>query len=182
MSRSTSLIIIGSVIILIALLVSFAIYYKSQTSTDHFTKPIGVLKVTKNEKLQSNINTFMESQAGDSLGKDNYYCSNLLYGYDDKYAYAWVYCSGFVVKNNNELEQGTAFSIPTRLEYKLPNFQIINFKQPDDGTLYISTIRQLFPKSVYDLFEEHPSNVELSKLEQDVRSRVKGSVPLPRKA
>ena len=64
------------------------------------------------------------------LGKQNYHCSNHLYGYDDKYAYAWVYCSGFMVKNNNELEEGTGFSIPLVSNTDNLIFYIFAYNQP----------------------------------------------------
>ena len=115
----------------------------------------------------------MESQKTEfTLGKENYHCASILYGFDDKYAYAWVYCSGFILKDS-KLEQGTAFSIPTRLEYQQLNFNIVNFKQPMDGSLYDPTLRQLFPKKFYD---KHPSKTEMDKLEQEVRDKAKATL------
>lgn len=114
----------------------------------------------------------MESQVSqNALGKENYHWSNLLYGYDEKYAYAWVLCSGFIVKSSGELEPGTGFSIPTRLEYKQPDFQIVAYKHPEDGSFYDTTLRQLFPKKFYDL--GRPSNDEISELEKEVWDKAK---------
>lgn len=147
-------------------------------NSDNFAKSIGALNTE--QKLKSNINTFMESRVSEyDLGKENYYCSNFLYGYDDKYAYAWVYCSGFEIKNNDVLEQGTAFSIPTRLEYRQPNFQVIDFKQPGDGSLYDSTLRQLFPKKFYD--KGQLPNEEINKLDIEVRSKAKAVIQIKAK-
>lgn len=135
------------------------------------TKPSSATP-SSNDKLKSNINTFMESQVSqNALGKENYHCSNLLYGYDEKYAYAWVLCSGFIVKSSGELEQGTGFSSPTRLEYKQPDFQIIAYEQPKDGSFYDTTLQQLFPKKFYDLAQ--PSNAEISELEKEVWDKAK---------
>jgi hypothetical protein len=160
-------------IVVVSLVIAIVIVQNRKKGTSHFSNTVGVLHIIKNENLQSNINTFMESQGrGDALGKDNYYCRNILYGYDDKYAYAWVYCSGFIVNNNNEIEQGTAFSIPTRLAYVLPNFQIIRFQQPMDDGLP-PTLEQLFPESFYDLARSSPSDAELKKLEEEVKNQVK---------
>lgn len=158
-----------AVVLLVGVVFIAQKYFKN---SDNFAKPIGILNTNQNEKLKSNINTFMELRVSENdLGKENYYCSNFLYGYDDKYSYAWVYCSGFEIKNNDVLEQGTAFSIPTRLEYRQPNFQVIDFKQPGDGSLYDSTLRQLFPKKFYD--KGHLPNEEINKLDVEVRSKVK---------
>ena len=84
-----------------------------------------------------------------------------------------VHCSGFIIGNNNELEPGTAFSAPTRLEYKQPNFQMVNFKQPMDGALYTSTLQQLFPQSVYDLATRHDSTGESRNLGEEVKSKTR---------
>jgi hypothetical protein len=181
-------------LVIVSLVIAAFIMHRHKKVPFHFTRPIGILHINKNEKLRSNINTFMESQVSNyDLGKDNYYCSNILYGYDDKYAYAWVYCSGFIVHNDNEIEQGTGFSIPTRLAYVLPNFQVVSFQQPMDDGLP-PTLNQLFP--LYDLaiqqltealnpfgqgnktiqtssILDHPSNAELQKLEEEVKKQVK---------
>lgn len=140
-----------------------------------FADQIGNLNVNKNDRLQSNINYFMESKVSDNyLRKDNYHCGNILYGYDDKYAYAWVYCSGFIVTGTEELKQGTAFSTPTRLEFTKPNFEIIDYKQPGMGNQYGPTLRLLFPKKFYDI--GHPSNTEINRLEDELRNKAKTKV------
>lgn len=162
---------IGLVIILV-----MTMDREKMTGKLNYAVPIGILNTNnKNEQLQSNINYFMESNVSENfLGKDNYHCSNILYGYDDKYAYAWVYCSGFIVTGTEELEQGTAFSIPTRLEYTKPNFEIINYKQPGMGNQYGPTFRLLFPKKFYDIGQ--PSNVEINRLEEELRNKAKAKI------
>jgi hypothetical protein len=145
--------IVGIVVIMVFVAQQYA------RNTSQFAKPVGTLKTTKNETLQANINSFMESQKSPNvLGKENYHCSNTLYGFDDKYAYAWVNCSGYIVNNENEREQGSAFSVATRLEYKAPGFQIISFKQPGSGSLYTSTFQKLFPEAFYKLAQEDTSH------------------------
>ncbi|GEM_PF-5097442 len=159
------------VVLLIIILISlFAIYKSFLNDSLDFAKPVGNLKIFENHELQSNINTFMESQTSAyTLGKENYYCSNKLYGYDDKYAYAWVYCSGFTIKDNGGLEQGTAFSIPTRFEYINPHFEIFAFQQPRDGNFYDSSLSQLFPKKFY----AQASQIATEKFERAVRNKAK---------
>jgi len=158
-------------IVLIGVVSFFAVKNYSSKNYSGFAESVGRLQASGNNKLQSNINSYMESKKSEyDLGKDNYHCSNILYGYDDKYAYAWVYCSGFMSKEG-ELEQGTAFSIPTRLEYQGSDFKIVDFQQPMDGDLYDPTLRKLFPKRFYDI--GHPSNAEINKLDQEVRDKAR---------
>ncbi len=149
-------------------------------NTEEFAKPTGILNTTQNEVLRANINTFMESRVNEyAIGKEDYYCANFLYGFDEKYAYAWVYCSGFEIQSNDEIIQGTAFSIPTLLQYMQPNFQITDFKQPSDGNLYDESFRQLFPKKIYD--RGRLSNVEVTTLDLEVRRKVKAVIQLKTK-
>jgi hypothetical protein len=103
-------------------------------------------------ELKSNICAYMESQARDDyLGKENYHCASLLYGYDDKYAYTLMYCQGFI-GNRAAFSRGTGWLIPTRFEFVKPHYQIIGFKQPGDGGVYQRDIRKLFPRALYKNF------------------------------
>lgn len=137
-----------------------------------YPRPIGTLTTTKNPILQSNINSFMESRIpSDVIGRENYHCSNILYGYDKKYAYTWIYCNGFVA--GKELITPGGSSVPTRLAYQQPNFQIMSFKEPIDGKHYPGSLRRLFPKQIYDSAIRQPSRYEIMKLEEEVRSKIK---------
>lgn len=166
-----------AVSISIVLISGFIIFtrYHSMNPAD-FAKSAGSVNYTKNEKLQSNINSFMESQKSEyALGGDNYYCTNILYGYDDKYAYAWVLCIGYIVKDNGELEQGSGSSVPTRFEYNEPGLQITGFEQPGDGAAYNPSLKKLFP---LQFFYNHPSNDEIDKLEKKIMNKVKAVVKI----
>ncbi len=161
-------------LILIILFLSIGIFVIGYLKNlPQFAKPVGIVITAKNDRLQSNINTFMESQkTGNELGADNYHCANHIYGYDKQYAYAMVYCSGLVTKSNGKMEQGSAFSIPTRLEYKLPDFQIVSFKQQGDDNSNPS-LQQLFPKQLYDLAIKQTALPELQQFDKEIKSKIK---------
>lgn len=130
-----------------------------------------------NSILGSTIDAFMESQVKPSdIGKDNYHCSHVLYGYSDKYAYTWVYCSGYITKSDGTLEQGSAFSIPTRLTFMLPSYKILGYDQPKDGSLYASSLQELFPEDFYEKAIKHPSNEVISQLEKEVFTKATAAI------
>ena len=111
----------------------------------------------------------MEAQRSeDDLGKDNYHCSSLLYGYDEQYAYTWVYCSGYEGTGSGA-EPGTGFSVPTRLEYRQADGQVTGFKQPVDGAGYGNSLRKLFPKKIYDMTP--PANDQLNQLVAETKAK-----------
>ena len=116
----------------------------------HYAKPVGVLREEKNDRLQQNITSYMEAHKSQyARGKDDYHCSTTLYGYDNKYAYAWVNCSGYLENANHQREQGSGFGMPIRFEFASPDYKILSYKQPSDGSQYAQTIRQLFPEKFY---------------------------------
>jgi hypothetical protein len=90
----------------------------------------------------------------------------MLYGYDDRYAYAWVFCAGYTADEEFKPTMGTASSIPTRLEYTGSDYEIVSFEQPKDGSLYTPTLQKLFPKKVFALTS--PSNEDVEVLEAKV--------------
>jgi hypothetical protein len=125
------------------------------------------------DNLSTNINSFMELHASqDSFAsvKQKYYCGNFLYGQDEKYAYTWVYCTTGIDENH------TAFSTATRFEYVQPYYQIINYKQPDDGEGWGISLKKLFPKKYYDkaMLSAGGSTPEMSEMFQSVDGRIQG--------
>jgi hypothetical protein len=84
--------ITACILVFIALLVSVFTQIRNQQTTRN-VKPFGTLRISKNTVLQENINTYLETRYMANGGKsfispgDYYLCSNILYGYDDKYAY-----------------------------------------------------------------------------------------------
>jgi hypothetical protein len=122
-------------------------------------------------ELKSNICAFMESQVGDRcLGKENYHCASLLYGYDDKYAYTLMRCQGFI-GDRAAFSWGTGSLIPTRFEFVKPNYQIIGFKQPGDGDAFGPELQKLFPRVFYNRYcnaDFKTSSAELKVLVKEI--------------
>ena len=80
-----------------------------------------------------------------------------------------------MVKNNNELEEGTGFSTRARLEYRQPNFYIFAYNQQGDGSSYDNDtwLRQIFPKKFYDLAYLHLPNDKIDELTREVRDKAR---------
>lgn len=106
----------------------------------------------------------MEKQVGATdLGRDNYHCANKLYGLDQKYIYAWVFCSGFTQPVEGKLTPGTGFSIPTRLEYD--KGVIVRYEWPVDGRYYYDSWKELFG----EYFEgKEPDSEMIDKFQKEI--------------
>ena len=122
-----------------------------------------------NEPLKDAINTYMEAQKTEhDLGYENYHCANKLIGFDDKYAYAWVLCSGYTGETADTLIKGTGFSIPTRFAYDKESMTVTGYEQPGDGSSYMPSLKKLFPFDILNHVGKdwHPSNEEIRELEE----------------
>lgn len=153
--------VLGILPILIA--VGVVVWYTQGSAA--YAQPVGVLVTEPNSVLKANAESYMETA---TEGR----CSSILYGYDDQYAYTWMYCGqydGSVGEDPVHLLSAT--SVPTRLEYRQPNFDVIGFAEPKDGNLYSSTLKALFPKAMVDLAE--PSNDEKELLEARALQKAK---------
>jgi hypothetical protein len=128
-----------------------------------FAQPVGELRTAPSPALQANIESFMESQKSElDRGKENYHCASILYGYDDRYAYAWVLCEGHV-REDGAWQKGSGFSAPVRLEYASPDLRVVDHKMPGDGSTYMPTLKQLFPRQMY---KGQISNAEVDALSE----------------
>jgi len=110
--------------------------------------------------IKTNIELFMRhvcSGSSDNLAVS----SNKVYGYNDKYIYAWIYCAEF--STNLQLEG--ASSVPYRLEYKNPNYLIIGYKRSPDGEGNETINKQIFGKYYNLMIKNPPSNSEIKELE-----------------
>lgn len=132
-------------------------------------------------EIQDKVNNFLEEQLDKSglllkQEKEHYHCSNYLYGHDNQYIYAWMYCGSYVIKNGADADRLTAFSTPMRFEYQGQNFQIIDYKHPGDGNTYGPTLKQIFPLKFYNLAIAHPSNETIKILDQAVKDKAQADI------
>ncbi len=95
------------------------------------------------------------------------YCESMIYDNDDLYFYTWVLCENFSISDTGIIDVEEGFSMAIRFQYNLENGKIEGYETPKDGDLYMDSIKELFPKGVYDQF--NPSNDEINKLESNAR-------------
>ena len=137
-----------------------------------YAKSVGTIITEQNTDLQEHINIFMAAEGTEADfwfdGRENYHCSSILYGYDDQYAYTWSFCAGYVGNSPDVLRMGIARSGPVRFTYAQPNFVVTAVKETGDGNLYESSLRKMFPKTMYTLASQGPSNEVIATLEDEV--------------
>ena len=64
-----------------------------------------------------------------------------------KFAYMLILNEAFYVVNG-EFQQGSGSSMPYRFEFE--NDKVVNYEVPMDGTLYASSIKEIFPDDIAD--------------------------------
>lgn len=173
--------LIAAIALAFLLLIGILFYNNSNRSAKLAIPSNSNFYVSNDVEIQDKINNFLEEQLDKSdlllkQEKEHYHCSNYLYGYDSQYVYAWMYCGSYIVQNRIDVVRLTAFSIPMRFEYQLPNFQILNYKQPENGSAYASTLMQMFPLRFYNLAINHPSNETIGTLEQIVKNKAQADI------
>lgn len=95
-----------------------------------------------NETLSENIDKYTEAE---ELGEGRKYtCVNKYYGRDNKYVYAYVMCNTF-----GKGSDAGGYGVPIRFEYDKDSLEIKSHKWPKDGSLYDSSLREMFPYPVY---------------------------------
>ena len=107
---------------------------------------VGKLITKPNKVLSDNINKYYGSASRWDQAWD---CANILYGYDDKYAYALMQCSRYVHQEYGGVEEESGISGAVRFEYDKNTFEIKGDQAPEDGGGLASSERRLFPFEVY---------------------------------
>lgn len=165
-------------IIILVLLVGGGMYYlgvkKSNVNVvpeqNNFTNNEEKNKEISDSSLKLKIESFMESSFKKNVLSNKVACSSILYGNEEKYSYAWVYCGEF--DGSKKLVQ--ASSGATRLEYSSVNDPITGFKEASECCSSESVDREIFPGKYYDLMiKGHPTNDEIKQLEQDALNKVR---------
>lgn len=143
--------------------VGIAVWYTQGSAA--YAQPIGILVTEPNGVLKANAESYMET-ATESR------CSSILYGYDDRYAYTWMYCGQYEGSiGEDPVRLVAATSTPTRFEYRQPDFDVIGFEEPGDGNLYESALKALFPKEMFAM--GHPTNDEIELLKARALQKAK---------
>jgi len=162
-----------AIVIMILLVVVAVLMVKGPTASLNLDAPQAVV-------LNENIDAFVEKLVTENpesrrstLGGDNYHCSHITYGIDNTYAYTWMYCSGFLTKDDGSLEQGSAFSAPYRLEFTKPNMAVVSAKTVGDGSLYMTDLKKLFPEPYYGMAYGEHGSAEMRKLQVEVEAEAK---------
>lgn len=156
MPNKKNLLIFG-IIILFSISI---ILYKLNNDNVKF---VGKYVIEENETLSANVDLYMEKD-------EDTFCSHLQYGYDKKYVYTWMLCESFnYFEDTGEIEVVSGFSIPTRFRYEADTWEITNYEQPRDGSLYAETLKQIFPSEIYKIGEA--SNEEITELEYQVKQK-----------
>lgn len=127
---------------------------------------VGQLTTKPNKELSDNINSYYGK-------KNNWECAHILFGYDDKYAYTWSFCSKYVYREYGGVEEDSGQSLPVRFEYDKNTLEIKGYKEPGDGSEYDRTTRMLFPFEIYTKLQLNTSdyNKSATNLSNEVKQR-----------
>lgn len=75
----------------------------------------------------------------------------------EKYAYMWVLQENYYVLNN-QLCTSTGSSIAYKFTFK--DNKVVKYDIPEDGSLYTSSMKKLFPDDIYNKISQYGNNVE----------------------
>ncbi len=126
-----------------------------------FPESYGKLVLNNNDKLRESVSQYLEVIFSKNSSLDaSYYCDSYIVGYDDKFIYSRALCESL----NPDKTSGHGFSTPIRFEYSSTDYKIINHKETLDGSFNLKSIQLMFPKPVYDRYQELDKAGEFKKL------------------
>jgi hypothetical protein len=104
------------------------------------------------ESIKSVVKEYLPKVLETSYG-GTVFCGNHYYGYEEYKdissvnVYVWAYCEEYYI-DNGEIKMGSGVSEPVklRMEYKNNILTVIDHKVPGDGSLYASSIKEMFPE------------------------------------
>ncbi|MCX6752820.1 MAG: hypothetical protein NTW62_00530 [Candidatus Nomurabacteria bacterium] len=119
-------------------------------------------------KIKSNVESFMASHNYKSQTTGNISsCSSVLYGYENNYAYAWVFCGEY----DKNFKLGPASSVAVRVTYN-SNYEITAIKEGSECCNNQIEDKQIFGK-YYDISSKGPSNEIRASLQSEALNKIK---------
>jgi hypothetical protein len=81
--------------------------------------------------------------------------------------YMWSYYGGFNKSTGIENQAGHSLPAVIRLSKKEENYSVIEYTEPQDGSLYQSSLKKMFPKKYLKLAQQDSVNIEDLQKEMD---------------
>ncbi|WP_052360616.1 hypothetical protein [Oceanobacillus manasiensis] len=83
--------------------------------------------------------------------------------------YMWSYYGGFNKSTGTESQAGHSLPAVIRLNKKEENYSIIDYSEPQDGSLYQSSLKEMFPKKYLKLAQQDSGKIEDLQKEMDIK-------------
>jgi len=137
----------------------------------------------ENEKIENTINNYLIEQ-GDNEPKhhndEKTFVSMHIYLIDEKkanelyYIYAWVLSEKYYLENN-EIKQGSGYSIPHKLIVKNINdeYVVTDSIIPRDGSYYVKDMKKIFPSSVRNEMDNVHHDGTIERLSLNITNQTK---------
>jgi len=74
--------------------------------------------------------------------------------------YLWSYYGGFNKSTGLEIQAGHSLPAVIRLNKKEDNFSVIDYKEPQDGSMFQSSLKKMFPKKYLKFVQQDIRNTE----------------------
>lgn len=81
--------------------------------------------------------------------------------------YMWSYYGGFNKSTGIENQAGHSLAAVIRLSKNEKNYSVIDYIEPQDGSLYQSSLKRMFPDKYLKLIQQDSGNVEDLQKEMD---------------
>ncbi|MDF2557851.1 MAG: hypothetical protein K0R71_1679 [Bacillales bacterium] len=81
--------------------------------------------------------------------------------------YMWSYYGGFNKSTGIVNQAGHSLPAVIRLSKKGENYSVIEYTEPQDGSLYQSSLKKMFPKKYLNLAQQDSGNIEDLQKEMD---------------
>jgi hypothetical protein len=85
--------------------------------------------------------------------------------------YMWSYYGGFNKSNGIENQAGHSLPAVIRLSKKEENYSVIEYIEPQDGSLYQSSLKKMFPEKYLKLARQDSENI--GDLQKEMDNKVK---------